>query len=144
MADFLTPDVYSDWLSSEVLDDGASLERAIDRAERTLIGRYRGKGLSSFDPLKFQGYGATVDSPVQLDGWAENDDGTPDVQAMPDDLVEALRDSIAQLVEHRLTAHDPAVESESRGRRSMSYRARGVPPRVYAPLRQYDERTPMI
>lgn len=145
MADILTPEQYSTWLDDALLSKGSALERAVGRAERDVIRRYRGKGLSSFDPLRFSGFGATVDSPVQLDGWADLDDGTPDVANMPDDLVEALRDTIARIVTYRLKdAPDPHVALESQGSRSKAYRSQKMPPSVYAPLSEYDERTPAV
>jgi len=142
MPDILPPSEWPTYIDPAVVDDVTDLR--VDRAERTVIDRYRedpgGPSEDVFDIVD----GAPA--PVQLDGWAEQPDGTPDVSAMDDRLVDALRDAVARLVEHRLTAPTQGIQSESRGARSVSYAARasGVPASVYAPLRPFDDRTPWM
>lgn len=140
MPDILPSSEWPTYIDPAVVDDVTDLR--VDRAERTVVDRYReDPGRPREDVFDI------IDgspAPVELDGWREAADGTPDTSAMPDRLVDALRDAIARLVEHRLTAVDRGVSSESRGARSVSYRASGsgVPPSVYAPLRPFDDRTP--
>jgi hypothetical protein len=131
MPDILTSGYYDKWLPASILEqnDFKDLERAIGRAERQIRSRYRENT-------------HLVDR-VRLAGWAETGDGTPDVDAMPDDLVEALRDCVARIVEHRLTAPDRHVSLESQGSRSRAYRPRGLPASTFAPLDEYDTRTPI-
>lgn len=140
MPDILTSSEWSTYIDPAVVDDVTDLR--VNRAERTVIDRYRedpgGPSEDVFDIID----GAPA--PVQLDGWKEQADGTPDVSSMDARLVDALRDCIARLVEHRINAPGRGLSTQVRGSRTESYRASssGVPPRVYAPLRPFDDRTP--
>jgi hypothetical protein len=77
-------------------------------------------------------------------GWEEAEDGTPDIGAMPDDLVRRLRDCIARIVTHWVQSPSGDVQRKMVGSRSVTYDkdAGGLPHSVYAPLRPYDDRTP--
>ena len=131
MPDILTSDTFETWLPERLLSaDPQELLRATERAERDVIARFT----EDTDLL----------DRVGLKGWKEQADGTPDVDAMEPRLVDALRDCIGRIVEHRLTAPGRHVARERQGSRSKRYRARGLPNRVYAPLRPYDERTPFF
>mgnify|MGYP000647889191 CR=1 FL=1 len=143
MPDLLPPAEWPSYIAADVVGDVT--DRIVDRAERTIIERYREiDACCKPDYIDDYFNGDLSRGTVQLSGWREEADGTPDVDAMPDRLVDALRDAIARLVEHRLTAPERGVVSESRGGRSRSYASRssGVPPPVYAPLRPFDDRTP--
>jgi hypothetical protein len=140
MPDILVQGEWGTYFPTDIEPDVTALR--VDRAERTVVDRYRqdepGPSTDVFDIVDGE------PASVELDGWAETGDGTPDPSARDDGLLDALRDSIARLVEHRLTAADRNLASESRGGRSESYRGRGVSQRVYAPLRPYDDRTPWM
>lgn len=127
-----------DYLSPDVMgrDD---FPRLLREAEQTVVDRYREETRAATDLYFSEDQYA---SPVRLEGWREKDDGTPDVEAMDDRLVDALNQAIARLITWRVEAPERGVSMEARGSRSINYRATGVPPRVYAPLRQYDDRTP--
>jgi hypothetical protein len=142
MPDILPASEWPTYIDPAVVDNVSDWH--VDRAERTVIDRYRedpgGPSEDVFDIVD----GAPA--PVQLDGWKEAADGTPDTDAMPDRLVDALRDTISRLVEHRLTAPERGIAMQVRGSRRESYasRASGVPPRTYAALRPFDDRTPWL
>ena len=146
MPDILTSDQFETWLPGQLLGgDVQALLRAVGRAERHVIGRYRARGKELANSKRFfTQFSQPANRPVLLDGWEEQADGTPDVAAMDDGLVEALRDTIARIVEYRLTAPDKDVASKSQGARSVTYRPRGMPADVYAPLDLYDKRTPAL
>lgn len=142
MPDLLAGDALEEWLDGEVAADD-SLRRLVRRAERKVIDRYRQKKHGSDPPL--DSFRSTAHlRPVRLEGWKETDDGTPDVDAMPDDLVRRLRDVIARIVTHWANAPDSDVESVSQGSKSVSYSkdAGHLPRSVWEPLRPYDDRTP--
>jgi hypothetical protein len=141
MPEILTSDTWDEWLPDSVLAE-SDLERTVDRAEQKVLDRYReserGAPLDSFeaDPVYLK--------PVQLRGWQVADDGTPDLDAMPEDLVRRLRDSISRIVTHWHEAPGGDIKSKSVGSRSVTYadQADKLPRSVYRPLRPYDDRTP--
>ena len=137
MADILTSSVLDDWLSDDIQarDD---FDRLVGRAERKLVDRYREHRAG-----RPGGLGSGADQVVMLDGWAEDANGAPDTDAMPDDLVTRLRDVISRIVEH--AAESPGhVKRRLVGSKSVTYKAGAdaLPRTTWAPLRPYDERTP--
>ncbi|WP_103021466.1 hypothetical protein [Salinibacter altiplanensis] len=139
MPDILTSDTFDEWLDDDVQSE-AGLERTVDRAEQKVIGRYRERERGSAHALRE----TTQEVTVQLVGWEETADGTPDIGAMPGDLVERLRDCIARIVTRWVESPGGDVRSKSVGSRSVTYDkdADALPHSVYAPLRPYDDRTP--
>lgn len=137
----LTNDVVLQWLPEQVIAAG-DFDRVRARAERRVVNRYRQDDRTPSTDV-FDAIGAEPPE-VQLDGWREDDSGNPDVDAMDDRLVEALRDAVAQVIEWTQSAPDRRLALESRGSRSSSTRDRGMPPSVYEALRPYDERTPLF
>lgn len=138
MPDILTGDTLNDWLDDDILSEEGSLLRTIDRVERKVIDRYRER------PRGSAGRETTREEAVQLVGWEEAEDGTPDIGAMPEDLVRRLRDCIARIVTHWAESPDGNVRRKSVGSRSVTYDedTGSLPHSVFAPLRPYDDRTP--
>lgn len=141
MSDILTQDTLTEWLS-ETVRSADNLEMLVGRAERKVVDHYRGKRRS--DTLIKGGIGTISGGQIQLKGWAEDADGSPDTDAMPDDLVTRLRDTVARIVTHWVESPDIDVDSVSQGSKSVSYAksAGDLPLSVWAPLRPYDDRTP--
>lgn len=141
MPDILTSKHWFRYVTSSVED---VTQQLVDRAERRVIDRYREardrntRVVPDIGALDQHGV-------VQLDGWAETDDGTPDPSNMDDVLLDALRETIARIVEHWIESPEGHIDSKSQGARSVSYRkgAQHLPHRVWAPLRPYDDRTPL-
>jgi len=146
MAEILTTTSQEELLSGETLtrDD---LPRRVERAEARVVGRYREKSALREGPLYFTEPLGSETSPgvVQLRGWAEADDGTPDTNTMPDGLVRRLRLVIADVVEHELTYDETeALDSESVGSKSVSFKdLDDMPTRLFQPLDKYDTRAPL-
>jgi hypothetical protein len=135
----LTSSEWDTWLSSDVQSQ-SDLDLIVWRAEQKVIGRYREHEPGSSDAVRETTDGAWV----QLVGWEETEDGDPDLPGMPDDLVTALRDTIARIVTHWHEAPGGDIKSKSVGSRSVTYadQADKLPRSVYQPLRPYDDRTP--
>ena len=140
MPDILTGDTLNDWLDDDVQSEEESLLRTIDRAEQKVIDRYRERTRGPAGAL----WGPTQEVAVQLVGWEEAEDGTPDIDAMPEDLVRRLRDCIARIVTHWTESPSGDVQRKMVGSRSVTYNkdTGSLPHSVYAPLRPYDDRTP--
>ena len=138
MPDILTGDTFNDWLDDDILSEEGSLLRTINRAEQKVIDRYRERPRGSAPGE------TTQEGAVQLVGWKETEDGTPDIAAMPDELVKRLRDCIARIVTHWVQSPSGDVQRKMVGSRSVTYDkdAGALPHSVYAPLRPYDDRTP--
>ena len=138
MPDILTGATFNDWLGDDVQSEKGSLLRTIDRAEQKVIDRYRER------PRGRNRGETTREGAVQLVGWEEAEDGTPDIGAMPDELVRRLRDCIARIVTHWAGSPSGDVQRKMVGSRSVTYNkdAGDLPHSVYAPLRPYDDRTP--
>jgi hypothetical protein len=135
MPNILIPDSQTTYLTDRAYQSD-ELDLLIDRAERRVKSRYR-ENLSRND-FRLSGGGE-----VRLDGWTEDDEGNPDLEAMDDALLDALRASIAEIVEHWASrpAEAEHLESKSQGARSVSFRDdTDLPSAVYAPLRPYDTR----
>jgi hypothetical protein len=139
MPNILTSDVQDKWLDDDVQSE-PSLERTIERAERKLIDRFRERERGSAHALGE----TTQEVAVQLVDWEEEADGTPDIDAMPADLVTRLRDSVARIVTHWTQSPSGDVRSKSVGSKSVTYDQDpdALPHSVFAPLRPYDDRTP--
>ena len=142
MPEILTADAQTEWLSDDLPGEADHWPKLVERAERKVLDRYResehGTPLDHFaaDPVYLK--------PVQLQGWQVDEDGTPDMEAMPDDLVTRLRDTISRIVKHWVTSVDGDIDSVSQGSKSVSYAksAGDLPMSVWTPLRPYDDRTP--
>lgn len=132
----LSPD--SDWLPADLKNDPA-LTRHIKKAERMVIRRYT---QDCSDDLSLE-RSLTSDhcTEVALDGWAENENGEPDTEAMDAGLADALREVIADIVIHKMTAPGYA-QSEKMGDLAVTYRdgAHKLDGSVYNPLADYDDR----
>jgi len=141
MPEILTSDTWDKWLSDDVQAE-ANLPRVADRAERKVLDRYR-QDEKTIDTSAFQEHLPALE-PVQLKGYEAKDDGTPDIDAMPADLVTRLRDSVARIVTHWTKSPSGDVKSKSVGSKSVTYdRDPGaLPHSVFTPLRPYDDRTP--
>jgi hypothetical protein len=148
MPQILTQDHFSEYLRDGLVQALADnrLHLRIDHAEMRVVSRYREEAALADSSMYFDDPLGAETSPgiVQLRGWAETDDGTPDVDAMPDELVKRLRMVIAAVVEWRYDQEDTErIESESKGSVSVSYRdSPSVPTRLFTPLDKYDERHP--
>lgn len=148
MPDLLTHSHLGKYLRDDVVQTFSEgrLSVLIDRAEMRVVSRYREEAALADSSMYFDDPLGAETSPgiVQLRGWAETDDGTPDVDAMPDELVKRLRMVVAAVVEWRYDQEDTErIESESVGGRSVSYRdTPTVPSRLFTPLDKYDERHP--
>ena len=137
MADILTSDHFD--LLSDDAQSRSDLSILVEQAEMKVIDRYRevrpGDEVEDFFGGSIEGHA------VQLDGWREKDDGTPDTAAMDDDLVRRLRLEIAGLVNHWVDIPDDYIDSVSEGGRSVSYRETDqVSDDFGSLLRRYDER----
>jgi len=135
----LTSDQWDTWFSDAVQSQG-DLKLQVWRAEQKVIERYREHEASSTNAVKED----TRHTWVQLVGWEEDENEDPDVAAMPDDLVTALRDTISRIVTHWHEAPKGEVKSRSVGSRSVTYErnADKLPRTVYRPLKPFDDRTP--
>jgi len=146
MASILTDDTWSEYLSDDAMT-ADRLRRRVDIAEWRVISHYREEAAVADSLMYFDEPLGAETSPgiVQLRDWAEADDGVPDVDAMPDDLVRRLRIVISDVVEWRLEYETrEGVESISQGSRSKSYDTNlpSLPSRLFQPLDKYDEREP--
>jgi len=135
----LTSSEWDTWLTDDVQSQ-SDLDLRVWRAEQKVIQRYTEHEPGSADAVRED----TRSTWVQLLDWEEDANGDPDVAAMPEDLVTALRDSIARIVTHWHEAPDGDIKSKSVGSRSVTYddQADALPRSVYRPLRPYDDRTP--
>lgn len=137
----LTRDTWPTFLSEDVMtEDPEELMRLAERAERKVVDRYREVDTHTGDLILDNHF----DADVRLDGWAEDDQGNPDLQEMDAGLLEALRESIANIVEFWVNKPNEAehIESQSQGDRSVTFRDKDLPSSVYAPLRRFDDRSP--
>jgi hypothetical protein len=136
MPQILTDDVVTKYLPDSITgrDD---LDQRVRKAEMYVITRYRAEREAA---LTFD-FDAT-EGEVLLEGWEETEDGTPDVSAMPDDLLDRLRIVIADVVEYRLQEEErEGVQSVSQGDKSRSYeKTVSLPSRLFVPLEKYDQR----
>lgn len=133
----LTSDEQPDFLSEEA-QNASRLDLMVVRAENKILDRYREVRP---DEQVADYFGESIEGPtVQLHGWLEEEQDNPDLDAMEDELVFALRDATARIVEFWVSKPDQHVESRSQGARSASFRDKDLPSSVYAPLRPYDER----
>jgi len=150
MPDILPDDTWSEYLS----DDAQTADRIrvrVEKAEARVISHYREDAAVAGTPLVFDGRFGDDSDPgiVQLRGWEETDTGTPDVGAMPDDLVRRLRIVISDVVEWRVSQEDrDGIESKSVGSRSVTYETDGdggatVPERLFRPLDKFDKTEPL-
>lgn len=130
----LTPPVYDKFLSEEAID-ASRLELMVVRAEQKVLGRYR-----EVDNTRDLILEAHYDADVRLDGYVENDDGDPDLDQMDEELLFALRDSIARIVEFWAAKPDEHVARLDQGDRRVDFRDKDLDASVYAPLRRFDER----
>lgn len=137
MPDILTTDVQPQYLTDEAFN-ADELELIVDRAERKVVDRYREIDARSDDLVRDVHY----DADVRLDGWAETDEGDPDVDAMDDGLLDALRTTIALVVEHVADKPDEHVSRLRQGERTVEFRDKDLPSNVYRPLDRFDARTP--
>ena len=142
MPDIFTNDTWGKWLPDSVVDakvEDGSMVRDVNRAERKLIGRYT-EHEPGTEAVRQDTHGAGV----RIIDWEEKEDGTPDVSAMPDDLVTRLRDCIARIIQEWHEMPEDNVQSVSQGSKSVTYFKEGgsLPRSVWIPLRPYDDRTP--
>ena len=130
---------YDPFLPEE-LRQASRIDHHVDQAEREVLDRYRER---AYTPMAFR-FSSTADAPVQLDGYAEDDQGNPDPNQMDDGLLFALRTVIAAVTERILTAPDSDVKRYRQGERTVEYKDKRPerPHSLYAPLRRYDQRTP--
>jgi len=140
MPKILTPSHQSEYLKSEHYQN-SELDLLIDRAETVVVNKYRDHHNDS--PVFFDSFADAAAGVVELRGWAETSDGTPDPSQMDDRLLDALRESIARIVEHWIEK-EGYVQSESVGSKSFTYRdAPEVPSSALAPLRPFDHSEPV-
>lgn len=141
MPDILTPDSQSSYLSEDAYNaDG--LDELINEAETRVVDRFRGRYIDA--PLTFDDAGVVPDT-VLLYGWEEDDQGTPDIGAMPDELVHRLRMVIANVVEHWLDREDTKkYRREAAGSKRFFYRdLPSTPSEAFQPLEPYDQSEPI-
>jgi hypothetical protein len=135
MPDILIPDSQTTYLTDRAYQ-AEELDLLIDRAERKVVNHYReNRTRSNYGLGGWQ---------VSLDGWAEDDDGNPDLEEMDEGLLDALRASIAEIVEHWASRPDEAehLTRKSQGAKSVTFSDdTDLPSSVYAPCRPFDERT---
>lgn len=136
MAYFLEGARLMKYLSDEARE-AERLDVRIERAEAYVITRYRAEREAAltfdFDATKGE---------VLLEGWEENDDGTPDPDAMPDQLVDRLAMVAGDVVEYRLKEEErEGLQSVSQGGRSKSFEETvDLPSRLFMPLERFDQR----
>mgnify|MGYP000261684435 CR=1 FL=1 len=146
MPEIFTASAFSQYLSDEV-QSADRLPMRAEIAEARVVHRYREQAAAYDSEMFFDEPLTAEGNPgvVRLNGWEETEDGTPDVEAMDDDLVRRLRIVIAQVMEWRYE-HEAreGVESKSQGSRSVSYDTSepSLPTRLFQPLQKYDEREP--
>jgi hypothetical protein len=116
-------------------------DRVIAAAETYLISRYEE---TADTPLSFD-LGNRESRVVHLDGWTTGEDGRPDTTEMPDELVHRLRLVVADLTRHfRQHEDQKGIERLRQGEREVYFRdLPRVPTRLFAPLRPFDQRTPV-
>lgn len=135
----LTTEHWSDFLSDEAI--GADrIELLVKRAEKKVLDRYRETepdGRFTMEGVD----GDPLEQSVQLDGWIEDDSGDPDVQAIGEELLFALRDAIARIVEFWVDKPDEAehVARMDQGDRRVDFRDKDLPSSVFSGLRRFDE-----
>jgi hypothetical protein len=105
-----------------------------------VVDRYRERLGHGGSPLHFDSVGAATE--VQLHGWVESDDGTLDLQEVDDELLFALRDVVARIVEFWVDKPDEAehIERMDQGERRVDFREKDLDASVFQPLRRFDER----
>jgi len=139
MPDLLPTSEYDTFLPDEV-QQADRLDLRVEKAEMVVVGRYRDRAAASSTPMYFTD---TTRDIVELRGWREADDGTPDTEAMPDDLVRRLRIVVADVVEWQLDYEDKAgITRVNQGSRSVTYDLSALPSRLFQPLEKYDTREP--
>ncbi len=136
MAYFLEGARLMKYLSDEARE-AERLDVRIERAEAYVITRYRAEREAA---LTFD-FDAT-EGEVLLEGWEEKDDGTPDPDAMPDQLVDRLAMVTGDVVEYRLKEEQrEGLQSVSQGGRSKSFEETvDLPSRLFMPLERFDQR----
>lgn len=135
----LTPPNYDSFLSESAMN-ADRLELMVVRAENKVIDRYR--ETRPDDRIEDYFGGSIEGHMVQLDGWIESDDGTLDLQQADDELLFALRDAVARIVEFWVDKPDEAehIARKDQGDRRVDFRDKDLPSSVYAPLHRFDER----
>lgn len=136
----LTPPHYDKFLSEEAMD-ASRLELMVVRAENKVMDRYRETRPDG--RFQIEGVdGGPLEEDVQLDGWVESDDGTLDLQEVDNDLLFALRDTVARMVEFWVDKPDEAehVARKDQGDRRVDFRDKDLDASVFQPLRRFDER----
>lgn len=131
----LTSAEQTSFLSTEA-QNADKLDLKIVRAEHKVLDRYRETDTRT-DNLILDAY---YDADIRLDGYVEDDQGDPDTTNMDADLLFALRDAVARIVEFWVEKPDEHVESKSQGARSVSFRDKDLDASVYSPLRPFDQR----
>ncbi|AFH22429.1 hypothetical protein OSG_eHP25_00040 [environmental Halophage eHP-25] len=107
-------------LSSEA-QNSEKLEQHVDVAEQWVISYFTEN--EATDNLDYFDLGGVGYGTVTLRGWAEDSNGDPDVQNMPDDLVRLLRLAIVERVEWRIDEIErEGISSVSQGDRSVTYK----------------------
>ncbi|MCS3827437.1 hypothetical protein GGP85_002907 [Salinibacter ruber] len=137
--DLLTREVWHEYLSEEAMAVGPErLQKLISAAEEKVVERYR-ETTPRTDNLILEEY---YDSDIRLHGWVEDDNDDPDLQAMDEDLLDALRRVIARLVDHEVTSPDSHILRIDQGERRVDYKpdAGELPSGIYLPLTDFDER----
>lgn len=137
----LTSTAQDDFLSEEAQNTD-QLELMIVRAENKTLDRYREtrpEGRFQIEGID----GEPLEEDVQLDGWVEGDDGDPNLNEIDSDLLFALRDVVARIVEFWVDQPDEAehIERMDQGDRRVDFRDKDLPASVFQPLRRFDQRS---
>ncbi|WP_251961582.1 hypothetical protein [Salinibacter ruber] len=137
----LTSEAQNDFLSQEALD-ASRLDLLIVRAETRVLNRYRETRPDG--RFQIEGVdGEPLEQEVRLEGYRETDAGDPDLQEMDEELLFAIRDTVARIVEHEAQKPDEAkhVERMDQGDRRVDFRDKDLPSSVFSGLRRFDERS---
>lgn len=136
----LTFDQWPQYMPESVMrKDPKEIQKLVNDAEKRVVNRYRQVDTTNHVILD------RLDGRIELDGYVEKVGSDEiDLQESEEDLVDALRTTIANIVQHYLNMPDEAeyVTSMSEGSRSVSFKENvGVPSSIYNPLLPYDSRS---
>jgi len=136
MPEILTTAAQPDYLSSEAFQ-ADELNLLVERAERKVLSRYREH---DHRDLILDNH---FDTDVQLNGYVEADNGTINLNESDDRLIDALRATIAAIVEFWVDKPDDAehIDSMSQGDRQVSFKDKSLPSSVFSPLRSFGRRS---
>ena len=131
----------SNFLSQESLD-ADNLDLKIVRAEKQVLNRYketRPNGRFQIEGIE----GEPFDKEIQLEGYHQTENDNTDLQETDDDVLFALRDVIARIVDYKVKKPEESqhVRRMDQGDKKVRFKEKDqdLPSSVYEPLRPYSE-----